>query len=854
MAVTQLGEATAEQILECLGKERFELFHFAGHCESTSFGGALVLKSEGRLFADQLAPGLRRAGVRLCMLASCGSRSGPVFAAELARSGFSAVIGACRGVRDRSAASFTHAIYGSLLQGHSVALAVHDARSVLSEAGEDWGAYRLFGRAEICDEPLVVTGRPKATPLRGFPVEDRPFLGRAKERSAVAGFLRRDNVHLVTILAMGGMGKTRLANAVARDVVGTFPGGVFWIDCADLRNQDDLLGAIAGVAQLEERSPTEAELAKALDGERRLLVLDCFEHLIELREVVATLSKNTNGLTILVTSRIELTPRSVTEIKFHLNTFIDEGREGLRAGISLLEQTAAEAAPSYRFERSERLLVRDLVEKLEGIPLAIVLAAGRLRMLTVEQIVGRIPDRRLEMLASSDIEERHATMLKVIEDSFKLLDEDEVALMREISVFQGGFGLEDAEQVLLHRPDCLSGLAALRENCLLATGRVEGQMRYRILDTIREYVMQTLAEFPTGPVEDAHAEHYACRAESFRRMHDEGEWKAANTELWREAANIRAAVARAMAERSAGLVARFARSMARWYLETGLRRDFDALVESAELAAAETGDADLEIELRGLVGECRRRERRFDEAISLWIDRADRARVRDNIDAVADSYTDIASLGLQTGRPELTRSMLGLIGVLDGGRISMPVRATALVIGARLNLLEGNEEEALAGADQVEQLIAASAFNRHNLFVWMSLSRLFRAVGRQPDSQRVARRLIFEASEAGHVQSIGRGVLELARTLEESGNIEGASDAVYVASLVPKAASFQVWSEARSCRLTFESRYGRDLLVAAAERGDRHDLLAHAHRLGAARSTVRSGLAPPFIESGGEPA
>ena len=335
-------------------------------------------------------------------------------------------------------------------------------------------------------------------------------------------------------------GKTRLARYVAARTAGYFRGGAWLVECDALSTREELARAVCAVLGVDasaaggESETIGAAVATSL-GERDesgpvLLVLDCFEHLTErAAPFVDALLRAAPQIFCLVTSRVILgLPRefeyplspmaaSVTpaeaaaaaegaqhERRRHAPAPVDATIEnerpgsesGLRAtadGVALFMEAAVHVLPGFRPDRRERALVRRICDDLEGIPLALILAASRLRHLTLDELLTQVRAGRFEVLRRRAVgRDRHAALQEVIAGSFGLLPAESRHLLRRLCVFVGGFYYEDAWEVACDGPTkreaLFEGLAQLRENSLLQVQRQEGRTRFKLLDTVREYV------------------------------------------------------------------------------------------------------------------------------------------------------------------------------------------------------------------------------------------------------------------------------------------------------------------------------------------------------------------------------
>ena len=340
------------------------------------------------------------------------------------------------------------------------------------------------------------------TEVPALPHEPNSFVGRESELDELRELVRGTRV--LTLCGAGGIGKTRLALRILAAVADQFPDGVWFVELADLR-QDDLvvsrIAATVGIAE-EPGRPLLDTLADAFQYRRMLLALDNCEHLIEISaRVCQRLLARSPSLHMLTTSREPLHVAAETVWQVPPLSVTPES-------MRLFADRAAASAPGFAIGPGNAEAIAALCRDLDGIPLAIELAAARVRALSVEQIRDRLADR-FGLLTTGDrtAPERQRTLRAAIEWSHDLLTVQEQVLMRRLSVF-AGWSLEMAEAVCadatIAASDVLDLLAALVDKSLVAREQEAlGQARYRMLDTIRSYAAAQLTE--------------ACEAEQFHR-------------------------------------------------------------------------------------------------------------------------------------------------------------------------------------------------------------------------------------------------------------------------------------------------------------------------------------------------
>jgi predicted ATPase/class 3 adenylate cyclase/Tfp pilus assembly protein PilF len=350
-----------------------------------------------------------------------------------------------------------------------------------------------------------------------LPAQPTLFVGRERELDEIVSLLSEGGIRLLTLTGPGGTGKTRLALQAAADLLDDFPDGVFFVPLATIADAALAPAAIATALAIPEtagQTPREQVLTE-LAERSLLLVLDNLEQLPDLGPFVAELLATAPGLAVLATSRAPLRVRGEREypvLPLPLPGEISAGSlDAIAASdaVRLFVDRAQAIMPGFALDANNADAVAEIVRRLDGLPLAIELAAARVRLFAPEAMLKRL-ETRLPLLTGGprDLPERQRALRATIAWSYDLLTPGEQALFRRLAVFAGGMTLDAVAYV--GRPegtiDALDGLERLVEHSLIqTTGDGESEPRFRMLETIREYGLERLAE--SGEVIDTRSRH-----------------------------------------------------------------------------------------------------------------------------------------------------------------------------------------------------------------------------------------------------------------------------------------------------------------------------------------------------------
>jgi predicted ATPase/class 3 adenylate cyclase len=603
-----------------------------------------------------------------------------------------------------------------------IAAAAHGGQIVLSDTTrrllDSDASIRDLGEHRLKDltgaERLYQLGEGDFPPLRtldatNLPVTASPLVGREQELNELV-LLLSDGTRLLTVTGPGGTGKTRLALQVAADLVGTLRDGVFWVPLAGLSDAELLSSEVAQAVGARD------DLAGFLHGKELLILLDNFEHLLDAAPVVSAVLAASKDLRVLVTSRAPL----------HVSAEREYRLEPLPAGDAAA--LFVERARAIGREFAPDSTVEAICRRLDGLPLAVELAAARTKLLTPELLFERL-EAVLPLLTGGarDAPERQRTLRATIEWSYDLLDAASKELFARISVFAGGFPLTAAEEVC---DADLDGLAALVDSSLL---KPIGDDRFLMLETIREYAVERLAGSAAAEeLRQRHASFFSALAEQAyeRRFDAEPEWSArlgANHDDLRAALDWLVVNDPDRGLELAGALGWF--WLSHGLLAEGCGRLAEALAGSAATETSRSRALTASGSLVARYGDVDEGRAQLGEAIGLWRELGNRVELASALDAlgwllVYDAADNSGSLGAFEQSLELHRKLGDQLG-----------EARALVGVCQVLVAMGDVERAESLSRDLLEIAGADPRTEHFAFHFLADCALIRGNTEQAEKR-----------------------------------------------------------------------------------------------------------------------
>ena len=664
--------------------------------------------------------------------------------------------------------------------------------------------------SEHFETPGELPQRPMAEPQWTLPVAADSFVGRDREVRELITLLTTPHVRLVTLIGAGGIGKTRLTYEVASRVRDAYPGGVVAVPLADVRSAEAvpaILAAALGISERFEQSPVKALLTLLRDL-RLLLVLDNLEQIRDVAGLVAQLVSTAPQLTVLATSREVLRVSgervfSVQPLASGSGTEDGDVLEQIDA-VALFVDRARAARHDLVLDENGLRAVAEICRRLDGLPLAIELAASRVRVIGVAQLLRRL-DSTLATLTGGpgDVPPHQRTLRSTLQWSYDLLTDAERVLFARLAIFQGSFSLEAAEAVCTSvlvpdpRLDVLDGVASLVDKSLVrAVDPVDDQPRFALLQVVREFAAERLAE---GDEQDvigqAHADFFVALAEDIGGKVREMPQDPFPPQFVADSANLEAAMRWLIDHHQSGRAVELGQSLWQaWWMQSrflpGMGWMDEVLSEADSLTVMQRADANQVLGLLAFAhGDYGRAAPVLSTAVQLHDEVGDRA-------AAATSSIPLGLISVDhdpaAGHVLLRRAVDEFRDLHDEWGLAFALLSLG---GARL--FDSRYEEAVPLLQDSIEISRAAGMNVLLSSAQVNLGIAYLGLGAVATAERTLREALQNAQEAGNREAMARALEGLAAAAVAGGDTARGVHLFGAAAAVRRSVAAPVWGTDR---------------------------------------------------------
>lgn len=682
----------------------------------------------------------------------------------------------------------------------------HGGQTLLSRAVYDLVVERLPDEVTLVDlgtHRLRDLGRPEhvfllshpelpasAEPLRSLdslpnnlPEQLTSFVGRTDELHDIGQAL--EGTRMLSLTGAGGCGKTRLAAQAAADALERFPGGAWWVELAPLADPDAVgpaLGEALGVLPLPGQSSLQAVVAH-LAGASALIVLDNCEHLLERSATTAdALLRGCPGVTVLATSRAPLGVAGETHWRVPSLSLPSElPIEPVEAvaqsdAVRLFIERALKVRPNFAVDATNAPAIAQICHDLDGIPLAIELAAARVRVLGVEQVAGGLGDRfRLLTGGARSALPRQQTLRASVDWSHDLLSGEEQMLLRRLAVFAGGWTLDATEEICsgdgLERLAILDLLTSLLDKSLVVVEEHGTSVRYRLLETVRQYAYDRLEQAgELAELRERHRDAYFARAERIAPH-----LEAAGQQAWLDAldvegANLAAALEHA-AETDGEMALRLCAALTVWWKLRGRFALADAAYVRALDAAAPEPSA-LRARVLWARGYLLTYAGRFEEAVACELQALELAQALKETSTAARALDVLGTMQIW---PDPAGARDGLeqsreLALASGDEWCF-VDATQIL---GYGMIMQGDPRAISVLEEALEVIERTGYAEFAAWHWVGVGMVHQMHGDDDEALALFERAVEVADEVGEPVTAGVACAYIALVQAERGEAEAA--------------------------------------------------------------------------------
>ena len=558
-------------------------------------------------------------------------------------------------LRERLRAQLMLALYRSGRQADALALYQRARRTLVDELGlEPSESLKQLERAILAHDPSLSLNVPQTGPPspRQVPTPPTPLLGREQELAVLADLVRKEDARLVTLTGIGGIGKTRLALELVRRLAPEFQHGSAVVTLATLRDSALVARTILEALVIPEVGPDPEEVLIAeLQGTELLLLVDNFEQVLPAARTIARLLDATSGLKVIVTSRAPL--RVAAEYEFPVPPLADD------EAAELFIARAQAGNPNFELSERNAGAVAEICARLEGLPLAIELAAARTKLLPPVALLSRLGNR-LELLTGGkrDAPQHQQTLRMTLDWSYDLLEPDAQRLFARLAVFAGGCTLSSAEAVCAGDGSVLEGLTTLVDESLVRQRETDtGEPRFSMLEIVREYALERLSR--SGDADETrrrHLEHFVSLAEEAEPKLADRDQIAWFARLEDEHDNLRAALAFALESDDSSSALRLAVGVRRFWQIHGYLVEGRQALEAA-LAATPDVPSELRANALNMSGILAGEQGEFEAARALFEAALDDAHAVGATRVISSALVNLGNLSFFGGELDAARDL-----------------------------------------------------------------------------------------------------------------------------------------------------------------------------------------------------